>query len=52
MVFSNATLEDMAKQKPKNLSEFKRVSGVGELKAQWYGKQFLERIRQFQEENT
>ena len=52
VVFSNATLEDMAKKKPKNLSEFKRVSGVGELKAQWYGKQFLERIRQFQEENT
>ena len=52
VVFSNATLEDMAKKKPRNLSEFKRVSGVGELKAQWYGKQFLERIRQFQEENT
>ena len=52
VVFSNATLEDMAKKKPKNLSEFKRVSGVGELKAQWYGKQFLERIRQFREENV
>lgn len=50
VVFSNATLEDMAKKKPRNLSEFKRVSGVGELKAQWYGKQFLERICQFREE--
>ena len=52
VVFSNATLTDMAQKKPKNMSEFKRVSGVGELKAQWYGKQFLERIRQYQEENT
>ena len=41
MIFSNATLMDMAKKRPKNTSEFKRVSGVGEMKAQWYGKDFL-----------
>ena len=50
VVFSNATLTDMAKKKPKNLSEFKRVSGVGEIKASWYGKAFLEEIRKFREE--
>lgn len=50
VVFSNATLTDMAKRKPKTMSEFKRVSGVGEIKAQWYGERFLARIRQFQEE--
>ena len=50
VVFSNATLTDMAKKKPKNLSEFKRVSGVGEIKASWYGKAFLEEIRKFKEE--
>lgn len=47
VVFSNATLADMAKKKPINLTAFKKVSGVGELKANWYGKTFVERIRQF-----
>ena len=51
VIFSNATLTDMAKKQPKNLTEFRRVSGVGELKAAWYGKAFLKRIRQFREEN-
>ena len=51
VVFSNATLTDMAQKRPKTLSEFKRVSGVGELKAQWYGEAFLTRIREYQEEN-
>jgi ATP-dependent DNA helicase RecQ len=45
VVFSNATLQDMAKKKPTNTTEFKRVSGVGELKCNWYGKAFLEEIR-------
>ena len=47
VVFSNATLADMAKKRPKNISEFKRVSGVGELKASWYGKAFLEVIKNY-----
>ena len=47
VVFSNATLGDMAKKKPINTTAFKKVSGVGELKASWYGKAFVERIRQF-----
>jgi len=47
VVFSNATLQDMARKKPRNLTEFKRVSGVGELKANWYGKRFLETIEIF-----
>ncbi len=46
VVFSNATLQDMAQKKPKTLREFKQVSGVGELKANWYGKAFLECIRE------
>ena len=50
MVFSNATLTDMAKKKPRTMSEFRKVSGVGEIKANWYGKQFLERIGSFLEE--
>ena len=49
VVFTNATLTDMAKKKPKTMSEFKRVSGVGELKAAWYGKQFLELLKNYGE---
>lgn len=45
VVFSNATLTDMAKKRPKTMSEFKRVSGVGELKASWKGKDFLKCIK-------
>ena len=51
VVFSNATLTDMAKKRPKTMSEFKKVSGVGELKAAWYGTAFLKRIQQFIDEN-
>jgi len=45
MIFSNATLMDMAKKHPKNMTEFKRVSGVGEMKASWYGKDFLKVLK-------
>jgi len=51
VVFSNATLTDMAKKKPKTMSEFRKVSGVGELKAAWYGTAFLKRIQQYIDEN-
>ena len=47
VVFSNATLQDMARKKPKTISEFRRVSGVGELKAAWYGRAFLNRIQEY-----
>ena len=49
MIFSNATLMDMAKKRPRNTSEFKRVSGVGEMKAQWYGKDFLKVLKNIHE---
>ena len=47
VIFSNATLTDMAKKKPTNLTAFKKVSGVGELKAAWYGKAFVARIKAY-----
>ena len=47
MIFADATLTDMAKKKPVNLSAFKKVSGVGELKAAWYGKAFVEKIKEY-----
>lgn len=51
VVFSNATLTDMAKKKPKTISEFRKVSGVGEIKAAWYGTAFLKQIQAFQDDN-
>lgn len=50
VVFSNATLTDMAKKKPRTVSEFRRVSGVGEIKAAWYASAFLACIQQYNEE--
>ena len=50
VVFSNATLTDMAKKCPRNMTQFKKVSGVGEIKAAWYGEAFLTCIREFMQE--
>ncbi len=45
MIFSNATLLDMVKKRPTNTTQLKRVSGVGEMKASWYGKDFLKILK-------
>jgi ATP-dependent DNA helicase RecQ len=50
MVFSNATLEDMATKKPQTIPEFRRISGVGELKASWYGEAFTRTIKNYLDE--
>ncbi|MBQ2382575.1 MAG: DNA helicase RecQ [Oscillospiraceae bacterium] len=49
MVFSNATLADMARKKPRTGSQFRKVSGVGQIKAEWYADDFLGRIQEFLE---
>ncbi len=51
VVFSNATLTDMARKKPTTMSDFRRVSGVGEIKAAWYGSAFLDVIQKYLAEN-
>ena len=51
VVFSNATLADMAVKRPTSMDEFLDVSGVGEYKATRYGRAFLEAIRKW-EANT
>ena len=48
VVFSNATLEDMAARRPRTTEEFLNVSGVGERKAQQYGEAFLKAIREYE----
>lgn len=47
VVFSNATLEDMAMKMPRNRREFMSVSGVGEKKADKYAERFLAAVAQF-----
>ncbi|NLW70322.1 MAG: DNA helicase RecQ [Eubacteriaceae bacterium] len=49
IIFSNATLNDMAEKMPRNIEEFLEVSGVGEVKAARYGKDFLETLAAFAE---
>ena len=50
IVFSNATLTDMAVKAPRTMPEFLGVSGVGEVKAEKYGEAFLKAIALYQEQ--
>ncbi|MBC7569249.1 MAG: DNA helicase RecQ [Spirosoma sp.] len=47
VVFTDTTLEDMARQKPTTPDALRNVSGVGERKLQLFGKQFLEAITNY-----
>lgn len=44
VVFSDATLTDMARRAPRTMADFLEVSGVGQTKARQYGEAFLETI--------
>ena len=44
VVFSDATLADMARRAPRTMADFLEVSGVGQTKARQYGEAFLETI--------
>lgn len=45
LVFSNATLQDMAAKAPTTMDEFLSVSGVGKYKADRYAAEFLAEVR-------
>ncbi len=47
IIFSNATLMDMAMKKPVSVDELLTVSGVGSVKTERYGAYFLEAILDF-----
>ena len=47
IVFSDATLADMAGKKPASLDDFLQVSGVGSAKAAKYGERFIAEIRDY-----
>lgn len=49
VVFTDATLIDMCRLKPKTQEEFMEVSGVGQAKSQRYGEVFLAVIAEFSE---
>ena len=50
VIFSNATLTDMARRRPRTQKEFLAISGVGETKAKKYAAAFLKTLRQAEEE--
>ena len=52
VVFSNATLADMAARRPGSMAEFLEVSGVGEVKARRYGKVFLAEIAAYEGDDS
>lgn len=47
VIFSNATLDEMAAKEPKTMNQLLAVSGVGETKAKRYGRAFLAEIRKY-----
>lgn len=49
MIFSDATLHEMAQSKPKNSKQLLNVSGVGQHKLARYGHYFLEALNEFSE---
>lgn len=50
VVFTDATLVDMCRRKPKTQEEFMEVSGVGQAKSRRYGEVFLAVIAEFSED--
>ena len=51
VVFQDPSLDDMALKYPISMDELINTHGVGEGKAKKYGKEFIELIRQYVEEN-
>lgn len=51
VICSNATLTEMAERQPEDMEAFHSISGIGRVKADKYGRPFLERILRWKEEN-
>lgn len=51
VVFGDATLQQMAHFIPQNLNSLSRISGVGVVKMEKYGDEFLDVIRRYAQEN-
>jgi ATP-dependent DNA helicase RecQ len=46
LIFSDASLRDMARARPRTLDEFRQVKGVGDWKLQTFGDRFVTAVRQ------
>lgn len=51
VIFSDPSLQEMAIQYPITMDELTMIGGVGQGKAQKYGKEFIELIKKYVEEN-
>jgi ATP-dependent DNA helicase RecQ len=47
VIFSDKTLHEMCRHFPKTASEMRQISGVGDVKLERYGEDFLEEIRSY-----
>lgn len=47
VIFADSTLTDMCKKTPTTPNEFLRVSGVGQVKLERYGEQFIKVIKEY-----
>lgn len=45
VIFTDATLSELSRRKPGNMEELLEVSGIGAVKAERYGKKFLEELK-------
>ncbi len=51
IIFSDATLQELATYLPTSLDELKQISGFGAVKIQRYGEQFLQKVNEYKQEN-
>ena len=51
IIFSNATLEDMARKAPTTLEAFAKVNGVGSVKVKRFGEVFVDAIADYLQEH-
>lgn len=51
IIFSNATLSDMAKKAPETYEQFLTVTGIGQVKADLYADEFTRIIKKYASEN-
>ncbi len=52
LIFSDATLDDMSRRRPRTLAQFAEVYGVGEKKCARFGLAFIEEIEKFINEDN
>jgi ATP-dependent DNA helicase RecQ len=51
IIFSDRTLHEMCRRFPSTLSDMRKISGVGELKLERYGEDFIREIKIYLDEN-